>query len=346
MPTCCPKVRDFATFWRKTPAEEPEGSFNLPDVDKSVTPQEAEPISNSRSSSYHTCSGDLPIDGTGDLGKFLVHTSTICQLSGYLETVECLVAAENALRHIREKEPDFAKVFKRWGIRKCQYALYAGFDEDAIQQCTGLLEQIHIITSARFLASNPFFLSQLGDVLVPFPGVLITRSFSYFFPAYKFNGKSWEIDTEGDTICHASDRGEGALRLPPVISMSKRHVHDTESGLSNSTLADDERKSEDFKADRASEHDHPLKERGPCQNDVPPGVSLHVTSKISVQNQDHSHKRLQRLTTDCALNITVGNFHPALRKWHLYSSFSGMIRSSHMHCTPMSRRRAAFSSPG
>jgi hypothetical protein len=55
------------------------------------------------------------------------------------------------------------------------------------------LEEIHVFCRVEIL-SSPHFLTELGKVLTPYPGVVFTPSFGYKTPVFKDDGTIWDYD--------------------------------------------------------------------------------------------------------------------------------------------------------
>jgi hypothetical protein len=64
------------------------------------------------------------------------------------------IAAERALQHVQENQFQIEAAFATHGIKKSDYALYAGFDESVIHAEVGYLEQIHVFSSASIIAPS------------------------------------------------------------------------------------------------------------------------------------------------------------------------------------------------
>jgi len=68
-----------------------------------------------------------------------------------------------------------------------QYAVLAGFDEPLVRSGFGYLEEIHIFCCVE-ISHSPNFLSKLGEILTPYPGIIFTPSSGYKTPVFKDDG--------------------------------------------------------------------------------------------------------------------------------------------------------------
>jgi len=105
-------------------------------------------------------------------------------LNKHTVTTQVLIAAEGALKYVRDpgKKAEIQATFLELRIDESQYTVLAGFNEGLIRSGFGYLEEIHVFCRVE-LPSSPHFLTGLGKVLTPYPGVVFTPSFRYKTPS-------------------------------------------------------------------------------------------------------------------------------------------------------------------
>ena len=74
-----------------------------------------------------------------------------------------------------------------------KYAVLAGFNEALIRSGFGYLEEIHVFCCVE-IPHSPNFLSKLGKILTPYPGIIFTPSSGYKTPVFKDDGTIWDYE--------------------------------------------------------------------------------------------------------------------------------------------------------
>ena len=111
-----------------------------------------------------------------------------------------VIAAESALEGIQGKEMAIEAAFNDFKISRSEYAVLACFNESLMRSGTGYLSEIHIFCSVDISQRAESFVTKLGKILSPLPGVLFTPSSTYQIPVFKNDRTllSWDelVDTE------------------------------------------------------------------------------------------------------------------------------------------------------
>jgi len=130
-------------------------------------------------------------------------------------------AAEQVAKHITATRGDAKAIFGSYGIAIGQYTILAGFDELLIQDGVGLLQQVHIFTSAEVDTGSPL-LMELGQAFSPFSSWIYTPSMTVRLPIFKTDGTVWDFDQfVFDTASKLIDHGNSGLMSPTVIQWTK-----------------------------------------------------------------------------------------------------------------------------
>ena len=112
-------------------------------------------------------------------------------------TRQVLIAAEGALKYVLrnpgKKKDEIQATFFEIRIDESQYTVLAGFNEELIQSGFGYLEEMHTFCRVE-IPSSPHFLTKLGKILTPYPGVVFTPSSIYKTPVFKDDGTIWDYD--------------------------------------------------------------------------------------------------------------------------------------------------------
>ena len=96
-----------------------------------------------------------------------------------------VVGAESALEGIQGKEMDIEAAFNDFKISRSEYAILAGFNEALLRSGTGYLPEIHIFCSVDIAQRAESFVTKLGKILSPLPGVLFSPSSINRIPVFK-----------------------------------------------------------------------------------------------------------------------------------------------------------------
>ena len=105
-----------------------------------------------------------------------------------------VMGADSALEGIQGKEMDIEAAFNNFNISRSEYAVLAGFNEALLRSGTGYLPEIHIFCSVDITQRAESFVTKLGKILSPLPGVLFTPSSMNRIPVFKNNETvlSWD----------------------------------------------------------------------------------------------------------------------------------------------------------
>ena len=230
--------------------------------------------------------------------NILFHTRVLKTL---LVTTQVLIAAEGALKYVRDpgKKAEIQATFLELRIDESQYTVLAGFNEGLIRSGFGYLEEIHVFCRVEIL-SSPHFLTELGKVLTPYPGVVFTPSFRYRTPVLKDDGTIWDYD---DLSSHCAET-LSAIRVEEILhSKLNAFASHTESQPSisvtalgrpgvggnddyDSTLGESRGHSDDYNRDcKSSDNDESDNDAEDAEdlgnrNSSTPGISFRVQTEI------------------------------------------------------------------
>ena len=174
-----------------------------------------------------------------------------------LQWITCWIAAENALKHVRNNISLISNVFDKWKIQKSEYIVLAGFDESLIKSGIGYLEQIHVFIIAE-VGITSALLSELGQLFYPFSSTLFTESSSYQLPVFKEDGSVWEFDElVYSTASKFSDGGSSAKTPLTIIHLSQTpSIADSTTGFSQSSSGSGEgEKNKKQRSEKGKERD-------------------------------------------------------------------------------------------
>jgi hypothetical protein len=148
----------------------------------------------------------------GSVWHVIIFVSTSAEQ--HTVTTQVLIAAEGALKYIRdpEKKSKIQATFLELRIDESQYTVLAGFNEGLIRSGFGYLEEIHVFCRVEIL-SSPHFLIKLGKVLTPYPGVVYTPSVVRETPVFKDDGTIWDYD---DLRLHRAETFS-AIRVEEIL---------------------------------------------------------------------------------------------------------------------------------
>ena len=237
----------------------------------------------------------------------------------HIVTTQVLVAAEGALKYVRDpgKKKQITASFRELRIDESQYTVLAGFDEGLIRSGFGYLEEIHVFCRVEILSSS-HFLSKLGKVLAPYPGVVFTPSFVYKTPVFKDDGTKWDYD---DLILHRA-KTLSAIRVEETLHSELNafaNLTENQPSISvtalgrpgiggNDTLGEEGRgHSDEYNHDwkRNSDVDpEDAKDTG-NQNSSTPGISFRVQTEVFKGTRVSSSRPFQMFEINGILEVQV-----------------------------------------
>jgi hypothetical protein len=206
-------------------------------------------------------------------------------------TTQVLIAAEGALKYVRDpgKKDEILATFLELRIDESQYNVLAGFNEGLIRSGFGYLEEIHVFCRVE-IQSSPHFLTKLGKVLTPYPGVIFTPSFVYKTPVFKDDGTIWDYD---DLSLHRA-KSLSAIRVEEILhSKLNAFPNLTESQPSISGNVDVNDESDDDPDDTGD------------QNSSMPGISFRVQTEIFKGTHLSSSRPFQIFKINGILEVQV-----------------------------------------